>query len=221
MIGDSKQKRGSVTLVAFCFVAVLGIALASYLAVASQAMKLSNRSLQAGVGQQLAELGLEEGLRAFNKNDWSNWSSGGTSVNWTLDTTNRRARCSITFPTGKFGQGVTATVKIRVDNYDSATVAGAWSSTANYQVNNLVGYTDGNWYRCISPQSGKTPSTSSTAYWVQEQSPLSTAMSWQSGTAYIAGNMVNQGGNWYRCTSANTSSSSNKPPNVSYWVSVP
>jgi hypothetical protein len=102
-----QSDRGSVVLLALCFVAVIGISLASYLALSSRAMTLSNRTVKQGLGQQLAELGVEEGLRAMNLNLFSgadataaqaDWSSGGTSVGWTLDTTNKRAPRSHDIP---------------------------------------------------------------------------------------------------------------------------
>src|SRR4051812_41590262 len=98
-----RQNPGSVTLLALCIVAVLGIALASYVTVASRSMQLSSRSFQNTLGKQLAEAGLDEALRAFNRNNWSTWSSNGTSVTWDTTTyaTNKRAVATITFPSGK------------------------------------------------------------------------------------------------------------------------
>ncbi len=51
------SSRGTVSLVALCFVVVLGIVLGSYLAACSRAMNLSNRSFQSTLSQQLAEFG--------------------------------------------------------------------------------------------------------------------------------------------------------------------
>ena len=74
---NSASIRGTVILVALCFVAVMAIVLGSYLAVTTRAMQLSNRGFQAELSKQLAEAGLEEALRAFNKNDWTDWTSSG------------------------------------------------------------------------------------------------------------------------------------------------
>lgn len=213
------RQNGSVVLVVLCFVAVLSISLASYIALSSRAMTLSNRAAQNSLSKQLAEMGLEEALRAFNKNDWNDWTNG-TAVDWTLDTTNRRATAVMTFPSGKFSQGITATVKIRVDNYDGAQLTAAWSSSANYLPDNLVGYTDGNWYRSTGNHSGKIPATSS-GYWVQENNPIAASMTWVSGSTYVSGSMVNYNGATYRCSAGHTASSANKPPNTSFWISVP
>lgn len=216
--------RGTVTLVALCFTAVMGITLAGYIAVCSRAMNLSNRTFQNNLSKQLAETGIDEALRAFNKNDWSGWASNPTNVTggttaWTLDTTNKRATRTITFDTGKLGQGITGTIKLRIDNYDANQLDSTWSSSANYRVNNLVGYS-GIWYRCLVPNSNKTPSSSPGAiFWMQEQVPISTA--WIDTTAYSVGNMVTYNNTWYRCTNVHTSSVSNRPPNGSYWLSIP
>src|SRR4051812_46283565 len=90
--------RGSVTLVTLCIVAVLGIALASYVGMASRAMQFSNRSFQSGLTKQLAEAGIDEALRAFNRNDWNDWSNNGTAADWDITTyaTNKRAVAALT-----------------------------------------------------------------------------------------------------------------------------
>ncbi len=209
-----QSQRGSVLLVALCFVTVLGISLASYIAVCSRAMQISNRTYQAGLSRQLAEAGLEEALRAFNKNDWSDWTNGVTA-DWTVSGTT--ATCTLTFPNGQFGQGATGSVKIRIDNYNANQLNSTWTSTANYRIGNLVNY-GGVWYRATANGSNKTPSAS-TIYWTPEQTPIQHF--WISGTAYVTGNMVSHNNAWYRCTSGHTSSTSNQPPNASYWLSIP
>jgi hypothetical protein len=159
------SSRGTVSLVALCFVAVLGISLAGYIAVCSRAMTLSNRSYQSSLSRQLAEAGIEEALRAFNKNDWSDWSNGGFSADWTLDTANRRATAMLVFPADNFGQGTTATVKVRVDNYDAAHLGSTWSSLKSYRIGDQVGY-NGVWYSCVQNHVNQTPSDFATlAHW--------------------------------------------------------
>ena len=141
--------RGTVTLVALCFVTVLGITLAGYIAVCSRAMQLSNRSFQTRTSQQLAEMGIDEALRAFNKNDWTDWNSSP-----------------------KLGQGVTGTVKIRIDNYDATQLNSTWYSSANYRPNDLVGY-NGIWYRCVVAHSNQAPTSttsnsgSTSTFWIE------------------------------------------------------
>ncbi len=212
--------RATVSLVALCFVAVLGIVLGSYIAICSRAMNLSNRSYQAGLSQQLTEFGLEEGLRAFNRNDWSGWASnpsgmsGGTTA-WTLDTTNKRASRTITLDATKLGQGATATVKIRIDNYDANYLDAVWSSTTTYRVNDLVGY-NGIWYRCVQNHSpSQTPANiSNLSYWV----PMPIGPNWLANHDYAIGDMIFQGPYWRRCTTAHTSGATFTAGN---WTTIP
>lgn len=216
----SQQPRGTVSLVALCFVAVLGIALASYLTVCSRAMNLSNRTFQDGLSRQLAEFGLEEGLRAFNKNNWGNWTSGGISVAWDTTTyvASKRAIGTITFPTAKFGQGVAASVKIRIDNYDAAVRSSIWNSSATYRINDLVGdNTTGSWlwYRCLKDNSTNV-STTNLSTWAPEPVPWA----WSASTTYSQYDVVNYSGTWYRYFNS-TASSGNLPTNTTYWNSIP
>ena len=217
------RARGTVSLVALCFVTVLGIVLASYLTICSRAMNLSNRSYQAGVAQQLAELGLEEGLRAFNKGDSGNWTStpaNMTSGSWTFDSANKRASRVITFNSGKLGQGITATVKIRIDNYDAAIVGAPYSSSVAYRVNDLVS-SGGLWYRSV--QNGNTGNAvtgtggyPNLAYWAPEPIPWRWVAN-HSYTAYV--DVVNNGGTWYRCIANHTSGATFAVG--SNWASLP
>lgn len=206
------SSRGTVSLVALCFAVVLGISLASYITLSSRAMQLSNRSFQAGVSKQLAEVGIEEALRAFNQNNWDDWTSSGISADWTLDTTTKRATATMTFPAGKFGQGTTASVKIRVDNYDAGVVGASWSSSINYRVDDLVGR-NGIWYRCIRNHSNQAPPNMN--YWVSEGIPWK----WDASTTYSTENVVYHSNSWYRYISA--TSGSNNPPPATSWTAIP
>ena len=213
------RQSGTVSLVALCFVAVLGITLASYIAVCSRAMNLSNRSFQVKLSQQLAELGIDEAMRAFNKNNWANWSNGGVTVTWDTTTyaASKGAIGAVSFTAGKFGQGVTATVKIRMDNYDANQLNSTWNSSANYQINDLVSYS-GFWYRCVQSHSNQTPNRwANLTYWV----PAPMGWAWNSGgKTYSLYDAVNVNGVWYRCKAAHTSSSATKPPNAARWTSM-
>lgn len=224
------RTSGTVSLVALCFVAVLGIALASYLTVCTRAMNLSNRSFQSGLSQQLAEFGLEEGLRAFNKNDWSDWTNG-ISVNWDTSTyaSSKRAVATVTFPAGKFGPGVTATVKIRVDNYDANSLGSTYNSAATYRANDVVyyggtssGLVAGTWYRYVnnSASSGNAPATSlgypNLTYWV----PAPVPWMWNNTTAYSRYDVVCYNGTWYLCSNSSGSPAGNLPTSGD-WTSMP
>lgn len=214
---NSARSRGTVSLVALCFVAVLGISLASYIAICTRAMQLSNRSFQASVSKQLAEAGLEEALRAFNENNWDDWTGGGISVDWTLDTTNKRATATMTFSADVLGQGATAstaTVKLRVDNYDANVVGVSWSSSKSYRIGDLVGY-NGVWYRSLqNSNANQTPGDLS--WWAQLPIPWT----WASGLAYARYDLVNYQGLWYRCHTAHTSGSTILPTSTGYWSPV-
>jgi hypothetical protein len=210
-------ERGSVILVSLCFVAVLGIMLAGYLAVCSRVMTLSNRGFQTDLSKQLAEAGLEEALRAFNKNDWSDWSSAGMDVNWTVDTVNDRATATISYPSGKFGQGVTAQVKVRVDNYDARVLGAAWTSTKTYRIGELVGH-NGIWYRSLrSSNTNQTPSATDLTWWAPNPMPWK----WRSSAPYSQYEMVNQNGIWYRCITAHTSNASSFSTDSWAWTAIP
>jgi hypothetical protein len=181
--------KGSLILLVMCLLAVLGIALASYLAVSNDAMKLSNRAYARTVSRQLAEMGLEEALRAFNSNSWSTWTTGGTTATWT--TSGTTASCTITLPSSKYGSsGITGSVKIRIDNYNANQLDSTWSSSANYQINDLVGY-NGTWYRCVQNNSNQTPNGwANLTYWV----PAPIPWTWSSSTAYSQYSVVNYNG---------------------------
>src|SRR5688572_21565979 len=170
-------------------------------------MNLSNRSYQDALSRQLAEFGVEEGLRALNNGDWSDWSStpaGVAAGSWSLDSSSKRATRTITFSADKIGQGNTATVKIRVDNYD-ANVLGTvtWNSSRTYGINELVEY-NGEWFRSTRNSNvGNIPSaTGNMGNWAPEPFPWA----WRSNKNYQQNiDVVCKDGTWYRCTSTHTS----------------
>jgi hypothetical protein len=221
MRADQESQKGSILLVALCFVTVLGISLASYVAVCSRTMQISNRTAQTGLSRQLAEMGLEEALRAFNKNDWADWSNG-PAADWSVSGTT--ATCNLTFPAGTFGQGAIGSVKIRVDNYDTANLNSTWISGAAYRVNDLIADA-GIWYRCVQNHTSSTlikPLTSTgysnLTYWA----PTPVPWSWYSNKTYSQdSDVVCYNGTWYRCILTHTSSTSIIPTNTTYWTSMP
>ena len=204
---------------ALCFTVVIGISLASYITLSSRAMQLSNRSFQAGVSKQLAEVGIEEALRAFSKNDWNGWSNSGITVTWDTAThaANKRAIGTISFPAGKFGQGTKASVKIRVDNYDAAHLGASWSNSKTYRINDLVGY-NGVWYSSVAnSNSNRTPGVTNLAWWV----PAPIIWTWSSNTSYTAyQDIVCYNGSWWLCDTTHTSGSSFTWSNWT-WVPAP
>lgn len=207
-------EKGSLILVVLCLLAVLGIALASFLAIGNQSMKLSNRSSRTGMSEQLAEMGLEEALRAYNSNNWSTWTANGTTATWS--TSGTTASCTITFPAAKFGQGVTGTVSIRVDNYNANQLTSAWVNGTSYRLNDKVSY-GGAWYNCVRTTSSQAPNGfANMAYWV----PVPIPSVWDSTITYKTLDVVYYAPNnaWYRCILAPTANQS--PSNSTYWTSI-
>lgn len=208
-------QKGSLVLVALCLVAVLGIALASYLAVSVQSMKLSDRSIQTGLSAHLAEMGLEEAMRAINTNNWATWTNNGTTATWSVSGTT--ASCTITLPASKYAKGgsggVIGSIKVRVDNYNAFNLPSIWSTSINYRINDLIG-DNTIWYRCVqhhtSSASNRPPNQ---AYWTE--API--AWTWSKDIAYTLYSVVNYNGIWYRCILGNTNQ---VPPNVTYWAVI-
>lgn len=108
----SGSKRGSALLAALCFCAVLGIALASYMGVCSQTLQLSNRNSQGTHSLELAETGMEDALWALNKGDWSGW---------TIDNGSSPKTATKILTGFSFGNGVTGTATLTVENYDGSS----------------------------------------------------------------------------------------------------
>jgi hypothetical protein len=109
-----QRQKGSALLAALCFCVVLGIALASYMSLCSQTLQLSNRNSQGVRSLELAETGMEDVLWALNKGDW------GT---WTRNDANSPRTASKTIEGFSFGNGVTGTVSMVVENYDGLSSA--------------------------------------------------------------------------------------------------
>lgn len=211
----SASERAAVVLVALCFVAVIGIVLASYVAVCNRAMNLSNRAFQTSLSKQLAEAGIDEAMRAFNKQNWTDWTSGSLSVDWDISTysASKRAVATMTFPTTSLGQGSSATVKLRVDNYDAQVLGATWSSSVTYQLNDVVAYS-GMWYRCMQTTTGNTPPD--LRYWA----PAPIPWKWSDDITYAQYDAVNHGGVWYRYFNA-ASSAGNAVTDTTRWNTIP
>lgn len=195
--GSLHSQRGSLILVVMCLLAVLGIALASYLAVSNQSMRLSNRAYAVDVSRHLAEMGLERALRAFSANTFNTWTRSGNQA-------------TLTFPitSSHYGStGIGGTVYLRVDNYRDTTKAIPWSVLTAYAVNDYVWY-QGVWYVCKSaPPANEAPSD--TTYWTAAPAP------WSSIANYRPGNIAILGGNAYRCILAHINT---PPPDATYWT---
>lgn len=197
--------NGSVVLVALSCVTVLGIAVASFLSVSNQAMRLSNRSYAKSVSKQLAEMGLERALRSFNANTFSSWTRPDATT----------ATRSFSIASSRYGNsGITADVNIRVDHYRGTNKATVWNERTAYTANDYVWY-QGVWYLCTAtppvavPPAYNNQVPSDTTYW------KAAPETWNAFANYRIGNIVLSGGSAYRCTAANINQ---VPPNASYWT---
>jgi hypothetical protein len=119
-----KQKaRGSLVLVAFCLVAVIGIALASYISACYQSLNHSTRELHNRRARYLAEVGLEEAL--WQLNNGMTWTGSGpaSATAWTGTTTRSLAVTGYALGNGATGQ---LAVSVNTTTYaitSTATVA--------------------------------------------------------------------------------------------------
>jgi hypothetical protein len=193
----SQSLRGSVVITALCFVAVLAIAVTTYLVIATRAMRLSKRTAEAGVTAQLAEIGLEQALSALNNNSWSGWTTSG-----------KTARRTLSFAANKYGAaGATPTINLLVTNYSAAT----WSSATSYTAGDAAWYR-GQWYQCTSATGpSNVPPPLASSNW------SATAGAWDASIPYAVGDLATYNGTVYRCLSAHTSK---VPPDTSTWTAV-
>jgi len=199
------SKKASVVLVALSCVTVLGIAMASFLAVTNQAMRLSNRDYAKVVSKQLAEMGLERALRSYNANP-----NTFTSPSWTLSGITA-TRPLTGLPT--YGNsGITPSVKIRVDHYLDTKKATVWSVLTTYARDDFV-YYQGVWYLCVvAAASTTTLPPSDTSAWTAAPE------SWNPYANYYPGNIVLFGGSAYQCKTGQANINQT-PPNTTYWTS--
>lgn len=234
------SQRGSVVLVALCFVAVLAIAVTTYLTLSSRAMNFSARTYNSSLSAQLAEIGMELTMSALNNGSWTGWTTSGAIATRTHT------------PTTDYGQGITGSVKILVTNRNASN----WRSATTYATGNAAWYrgqwyictaaagpsivpppsatanwtsAPGTWsaytpyaagdiavhndvvYRCLVAHTGKTPPESTN--WT-----VSTAAAWSASTSYVVNDTVLHGGTVYKCLSAH---SNQTPPNTTYWAGPP
>ena len=191
-------------LVVLCFLAVLGIGLAGYLAISNQSMRLSNRSYVKEVSVHLAEMGFEEALRALNNQNFVDWTSGTspnqTIADWTL--TGTTGTCTITLPAAKYGaSGVTGAVKLRVDGY----TASAWDPAAAYAANDMVWFR-GVWFQCKLAHTNQSPPNA--GFWT------SAPATWSADANYNTNDLVLVDDTAYRCQRPHIN---HAPPNTTCW----
>jgi hypothetical protein len=186
------KQKGSIVLVALCFVAVMAISVTTYLTLSSRAMNLSARSFNSGLSAQVAEAGMELAMSALNNSNWTGWTTSGATATRTHT------------PATNYGLGITASVKILVTNRNVST----WRSATSYTAGNLAWY-NGQWYLCTSatgPTLVRPPDDN--AAWT------SAPGDWSATTLYAAGDIVTWNGTVYRCL---LSHASKVPPETNYW----
>lgn len=191
-------QKGSVVLVALCFVAVLGIAVTTYLTLSSRTMILSARSFNAGLSAQLAEAGLERALSSLNNGSWTGWTVSGTSATRTLSSAE----------VADYDLGITPSVKLLVLNKDATT----WSAATSYTVGQAA-WQDGKWYQCVSAHNNQPPPNKT--YWICAPMAWSPTATYYNDTSNKGDDMVIYEGVAYRCIADNTNQ---VPPNSSYWT---
>lgn len=195
-----RSKKASVVLVALSCVTVLGIAMASFLAVTNQAMRLSNRDYAKVVSKQLAEMGLERALRSVSFNTFAGWTADVSPP-----TTTRR---TMTIASSNYGSsGINTAINLRVDNY----IASVWSAGATYTTNSTVWYR-GNWFRCKLAHANRIPPN--TTYWTSAPAVWSADSTYSVGDIALVADTAAAATQRYVCTLAN---SNRTPPNASYW----
>ncbi len=106
-------QRGGVLLTALIFVAMIGISLVSYLTLSRTTANISHRSVYLTAAHDLAETGLEHGLWALNQ------TNAGNTAAWDGWTTNG-SRAVRKFDHFTYANGVTGTVYVMVENYNSS-----------------------------------------------------------------------------------------------------
>ncbi len=200
--GSRHSQNGSLILLVMCLLAVLGIALAGYLAVSNQSMRFSNRAYAKDVSRHLAEMGLERALRSFGANTFSSWTLSGNTATRTF-----------TISSSRYGtSGITGTVNVRVDNYNIFFADAVWDNATNYRMDQFV-LRSGSWYRAFSANINSDPTSGASWSIASGSAPAA----WNTGT-YNLNDVVNRSGVWYRCIQTHANQA---PPNSAFWSTAP
>jgi hypothetical protein len=112
---SEEKTKGSITLVALCMTIVIGIALASHLALCSRSAQSSARALNQAKTAELAQTGLEEALWALNQNTWTSSGPEGNTT-WSTIGANR----TVTLNYVLRAPAASGQVVLTVDNYASS-----------------------------------------------------------------------------------------------------
>ncbi|MBI3887267.1 MAG: hypothetical protein HY302_16300 [Opitutae bacterium] len=114
-------RRGSVLIVALLLAAIIGVALVSYLKLTTSSLQQAQRTFLGTGAMNLAEVGLEEAIYAFNSVD--NTSLATAWAGWTLNDAVSPKTAARNFTGFTPGQNSTGLVKVYVEAYDGVGTA--------------------------------------------------------------------------------------------------
>ncbi len=112
-----RENKGSVLLVSMVFSLAIAFAVTSYLSIAMQSIKSSNRSVHGVSAMNIAETGLEEGL--WNVNALVAKTASFGASHWNLSGNDATG----TFTVSNLGQNTAGTVNVYVKNYNGIASA--------------------------------------------------------------------------------------------------
>lgn len=112
----SRADRGTVLIVAMLLAAIIGVALVSYIKLTTNALKQAQRTFLGTSAMNLAEVGLEEAIYAFNQIDNSSLATAWSG--WTLNNAVSPKTAVRNFTGFSPGQNATGLVKVYVEGYD-------------------------------------------------------------------------------------------------------
>lgn len=119
------DKQGSALVAALFIAVVLGLWMAAAMQSSYTEYKMSTRHLGMQSAFNLAESGLEEGVRAFNSQNWTNWTSYGSGYFRSI-------------PASWVDSGYTGTIKIFVSNNPSSPSIAAEGALTGADGNPIV-----------------------------------------------------------------------------------
>lgn len=134
------DERGAAMLAALCLAVVFAVCLSSYLALCYTSLKLSTRNLMNMRCNEIAEMGLEQGLYALNTSNafsTGGWAPQGGGQGITMAVTSNGLVSTLASPTPmNLGSGVTGQVAITVSPYPIAGTPPTITSTATVTLAN-------------------------------------------------------------------------------------
>ena len=117
----TRSSRGTVLIVAMLLSAIMGVSLVSYIKLTTNTLKQAQRTFLGTSSMNLAEVGLEEAIYAFNQID--NTSLATAWSGWTLNNAVSPKTATRNFTDFFPGQNSTGIVKVYVQGYDGLVSA--------------------------------------------------------------------------------------------------